>query len=160
MANQSTVYLQGKCKWARLQAPDQWGNWKLNLYPTSDSMATFKELGVKNTVKRDDDGDYIALRRPTQRVVKGKVLGLSPPVIVDKEGNPIEGVGIGNGSDLTVKLDYYSYKSPQGDSGKAIRLAGVRVDNLVPYNPSNDYPEELKKVVGKLNEQPKQQELF
>jgi hypothetical protein len=123
-------------------------------------MAIFKELSVKNTVKRDDDGDYIVFRRPTQRVVKGKVQGLSPPVIVDKEGNPTEGVGIGNGSDVTVKLDYYSYKSPQGDTGKAIRLAGLRVDNLVPYNPNNDYPEELKKAVGKLNEQPKQEELF
>ena len=156
---QKQVYLQGKCKWARLQSPDQWGNWKINLYPTKESMAIFKELNVKNHVKRDDDGDFIALKRPTQKMIKGKVMGYSPPTVVDKDGNPTD-VGIGNGSDVTVKCDYYSYKSPQGDPGNAIRLTGIRIDSLVPYNPSNDYPEELKKAVGTLNEQPKQEELF
>lgn len=154
------VYLQGKAKWARLTTPDQWGNWKMNLYLTSESKETFKGLGVKNILKRDEDGDYIQLRRPTQKVLNGKVIGYAPPTVVDKDGAPAEAVAVGNGSDVTVKLDYYSYKSPQGDPGKAIRLAGVRVDNLVPYNPDKDYTPEQHKAAGKLNEQPKQEDLF
>jgi hypothetical protein len=156
------VYLQGRCKWARLQVPDQWGNWKINLYPTPESLQKFKDLKVKNVLKRDDDGDWIAIRRPSQKIIGGKLQGLAPPVIIDKDGAPTD-AAVGNGSDVTVKCDYYTYKTPQGEPGHAIRLAGIRVDSLVPYTPDKDYPEEpkeLKKVVGKLNEQPKQEDLF
>jgi hypothetical protein len=156
----AAVYLQGKAKWARLATPDQWGNWKVNLYLNDESKGIFNGLGVKNTLKRDEDGDYIVLRRPTQKVVKGKVMGYAPPTVVDKSGAPADGMAIGNGSDITVKLEYYSYKSPQGDQGKAIRLAGVKVDNLVPYSPDKDYTPEQHKAVGELNNQPKQEELF
>jgi len=155
----SSVYLQGKGKWVKVKAPDQWGNWKLNLYLTDESKKTFQDLKVKNYLKRDDDGDYIVVRRPTQKMIKGKIQGLAPPTIVDKDGAPTE-TAIGNGSDITVKCDYYSYKSPTGEPGKAIRLAGVRIDNLVPYTPDKDYPEQLKKDVGELNQQPKQEDLF
>ena len=156
---QKQVYLQGKSKWARLQSPDDWGNWKLNLYLTPESKKTFEDLKVKNHLKRDDDGDFVAIKRPVQKMIKGKVMGLAPPVIVDKDGTPTTEM-IGNGSDVTVKCDYYSYKSPQGEPGNAIRLAGVRIDNLVPYTPAKDYTEADKKAVGALNEQPKQEELF
>ena len=154
----ATIFLQGMAKWARLQAPDQWGNWKINLYLDQANMQKFKDLGVKNKIGRDDDGDFITLRRPLNRVVKGKVIGMAPPVVVDKDGAPMEGVAIGNGSTVTAKCDYYEYKSPQGDPGHAVRLAGLRVDSLIPYTPEKDYPPELKKAVGKLNEQPKPQE--
>ena len=156
---QKHVYLQGKCKWARLQTPDDWGNWKLNLYLTPESKKTFEELKVKNHLKRDDDGDFVAIKRPQSKIIKGRLTGMSPPVVLDKDGGPTTEL-IGNGSDVTVKCDYYSYKTPQGETGNAIRLSSVRIDTLVPYTPSKDYTPELAKAVGKLNEQPKQEELF
>jgi hypothetical protein len=153
------IYLQGIGKWVRVQSPDQWGNWKLNLYLTKESLEIFNGLKVKNKLTRDEEGDWIAIRRPASKVIGGKIQGLAPPLVVDKDGSPTD-VAIGNGSHLTVKCDYYSYKSPQGDAGHAIRLAGIRIDSLVPYQPNKDYPEDLKKAVGKLVDQPKQEDLF
>lgn len=151
-----TVFLQGKAKFARLHLPDQWGNYKITLYLSNASYEKFKELGVKNVVKKDEDGYFITLRRPLQKMMKGKVVGLAPPSTVDKTGIPLRDVMIGNGSDVTVKLAYYSYNTPQGEKGHAIRLEGVRVDNLVPYNPPTDHDPTTYEQVEGLDKQPEQ----
>ena len=154
------IYLQGKAKWCKITAPDPWGNWKITLYPTPESLDKFKALGVKNHLKRDEDGDNVTFRRPSQKIIRGKTVGFSPPLVIDSNGIPLEGVLIGNGSDVTVKLDYYGFKTPIGDTGKAVRLASIRVDNLVPFKPEADYTEDQIKAVAKLREQPQQEELF
>lgn len=59
---------------------------------------------------------------------------LGPPDVVDEYGaewNPE--TLIGNGSDVTVKLDVWI-----GNKATKIRWDGVRVDNLVPYESSEN----------------------
>jgi hypothetical protein len=148
------VFLKGKAKWARVSTPDPWGHFKITLYPDSESISKFKELKVKNTMKRDEDGDYLVLRRPVNKTIRGKVVGFAPPTVVDSAGMPLRDVLIGNGSDVTVKLIYYSYMSPQKEPGFAIRLEAVRVDNLVPFTPKRDFEADEVKAMGTLNEQP------
>lgn len=150
------VYLSGKAKWARVSTPDPWGNFKVTLYPNPESIEKFKGLGVKNVMKRDEDGDFVVLRCPQQKMIRGKIVAFPPPLVVNKEGNPMRDILIGNGSDVTVKIDHYTYKSPFGEAGKAIRLSGIRVDNLVPYTADRDMEADEERQVGKLDEQPEQ----
>jgi len=139
------VYLQGKAKWARLTTPDPWGNWKLTLYLTPDSYNKFIELkneGVKNVVRKDEDGYHVILRRPTSKEIRGKVQGFAPPEVINPDGTPLRDIMIGNGSDVTVKLEVYSHKTPGGGTAKASRLNSVRVDNLIPFELSRDFEED------------------
>lgn len=147
------VYLQGKSKYAKLKRPDDFG-YSVQLYLTPESWTVFKSLGVMNHIKRDEDGDYVVLRRPTQKMIRGKVVAFEPPVVVDKDMKPLVDVLIGNGSDLTCKLDHYEYTSPTKKKGHAIRLVGVKVDNLVPYVSKRDMDKEDYKVVESLESIP------
>lgn len=155
------VYLQGKAKWARLQTPDPWGNWKITLYLTPDSynqMSALKNEGVKNIIKKDEDGYHVTLRRPVNKEMRGKLQGFAPPEVINPDGTPLRDVLIGNGSDVTVKLEVYSHKTPSGGYAKAARLQGVRVDNLVPFELSRDFEPggDQERMVKGLPEQPPQ----
>jgi hypothetical protein len=56
------------------------------------------------------------------------------------DGSPLpSGASIGNGSDVTVLLEVYTHGTPGGGSAVAARLEGVRVDNLIPFEPGRDY---------------------
>jgi len=161
MAKTDYVYLQGKAKWARLQTPDPWGNWKVTLYLNPEGYNTFtqlKEEGVKNTIRKDEDGYHVVLRRPTSKEMRGKVQGFAPPEVINPDGTPLRDVLIGNGSDITVKLEVYSHKTPGGGTAKAARLLGVRVDNLVPFELSRDFEEggDQEKMTKGLPQQPPQ----
>ena len=58
---------------------------------------------------------------------------MGPPNVVDADKQPWDPeVLIGNGSDITVKLDVWV-----GHKAKKIRWDGLRVDNLVEYIPDN-----------------------
>lgn len=152
------VYLQGKAKWARLSHPDPWGNFKITLYLNNESVEKFRALGVKNVLKKDEDGYHVVLRRPQQKMMRGKVVGLAPPTLVDKDGMPMRDIIIGNGSDVTVKLDLYEYYPPGSkEKEKAMRMSGVRVDNLVPYTPAHRDEFDAYNTKG-LDEQPDQEE--
>ena len=151
------IYLKGKAKWAnRLYVPDiEYKKWGLVLYPDVASLEIIRDLqaqGVKNVLKKDDDGYYISLGRPTEKVIRGKVVPFSPPVVLDKEGNATT-VSIGNGSDVTVKIEAYAHGTPGGGKAKAIRLQSVRIDNLVPYAQDSFTAAEVEQTAG-LAEQP------
>jgi hypothetical protein len=153
------LYLKGKAKWAnRLYVPDiEYKKWGLVLYPDHASLEIIRDLqaqGVKNVLKKDDDGYYISLGRPTEKVIRGKVIPFSPPVVLDADGNATT-VSIGNGSDVTVKMEVYSHGTPTGGKAKAMRLQSVRIDNLVPYAQDSFTPEEQELTAG-LAEQPPQ----
>lgn len=152
------VYLQGKAKWARLGRPDEWGNYKINLYLNNESVEKFRNLGTKNVLKKDEDGYFCTLRRPESKLMRGKVVGLAPPTVVDKDGMPMRDVMLGNGSDVTVKLDLYEYYPPGSkEKAKAMRMSGVRVDNLVPYARTDRDEYDAYNVKG-LDDQPAQEE--
>lgn len=164
MANSENVYIKGKSRWSSLYRAETspFGGpacYKQAIYPDSDSLNVLRQLqkeGIKNLEKRDDDGSYFQFRRPVNKEIRGDITALTPPEVLDKDGNPLRETAIGRGSDITVKLEVYSY-TPKGSTKKvkAARLASVRVDNLVPFKKSVDYNEAQTKLVEGLMEQPK-----
>jgi hypothetical protein len=142
MAYTEYEYFQGKAHWAKLNTPDlQFNNWNVKVYLTPDSYDKFMKLrepkggvdGILNEVRQEEDGYSVVFRRPCSKTWLGKETLLPPPIVVDKDGNPFSG-GIGNGSDITVKCERYTYNKPfKKGKGTAIRMMGVRIDNLVPY---------------------------
>jgi hypothetical protein len=108
--------------------------------------------GILNEVKKDEDGYSVMFKRPMEKWGTQ----LTPPQMMDKDGNPWKGELIGNGSDITVKVECYQYKKPfNKGKGRAIRLAAVRVDNLIPFERREMTGEQLRQVKG-LDEQPPQ----
>lgn len=152
-------YVQGKLSWIKVVAPDQmYDCWSITLHPTPESLEKIRDMqaeGLKNVMKKDDDGYFTKFRCPTKRLRKdGTMWTFEPPKVVDKDGAPMDGNVIGNGSDGTVKLEVYQHGTPGGGQAIAARLIGLRIDNLVPFNPDSDYTDEEKKEVEGLRAQP------
>lgn len=168
MANDTrNIYLQGKAKWAKLVTPDtKYGSqWSVVLYPNPESYQTILDLkekkdgldGIMNTIKHDEDGFNIQLKRQTSKTIRGKVVGFAPPEVLESDGTTVlRNALVGNGSDITCKIQYYTYPKPAGGRGSAIRLESVRVDNLVPFEMSKDFDQEQQRQVKGLPEQPPQ----
>ena len=161
------IYLQGKSKWFKHQAPNKFGNWSHDIYLTDESLAKVKELqeakgktdGIKNTLKKDEDGTYVSLSRPQSKTIRGKVVGFAPPEVLGTDNLPLHDMLVGNGSDITTKVEYYTYKKPFGDGrGSAIRWASTRVDNLVPFKTQRDFDPDQESLTRGLNEAPGQPE--
>lgn len=154
-------YVQGKAKWVRIVKPDLAYNcWSIIIYPTPDSLEKIRDWqaeGLKNTLKKDEDGYFVKFRCDVSKKRKdGSVWTFQQPEAVDKDGKPMDGSIVGNGSDVTLKLEKYEHGTPGGGSAIAARLVGVRVDNLVSFNPETDFrPDEKARVEG-LAEQPEQ----
>lgn len=131
------VILRGKAKYARTITPDQFGKWKILLYPDADSLDKVFDLqnrGIKNSIKKDAEGFNINISRPERKEsAKGKVTTYKPPVVKDEAGNDLANVLIGDGSDVSVEIEVYSYPTPTGGRGTACRLNGIKVHTLVPY---------------------------
>lgn len=152
-------YVQGKAKWAKLQQPDEWGKWKIVLYPNPESLEMIRDLqaqGIKNVIKKDEDGYYTTFSRPTSIQAKGKVVGLAPPEVLEADGKTVFKNLIGNGSDVTLKLEVYQHGTPGGGKAKAARLMSIRVDNLVPFEMKRDFDDNQKELVDGLDKQPAQ----
>jgi len=144
------VYLQGKCKWFRPDQPDQWSKWSHVLYPDQPSIDKINKLkentetrqGIKNILSKDDDGYYMRIGRKTKIEPRSGVpIPLRPPEVFDKDGKtPLRGVYVGNGSDITTKIEVYTYNLPaeKGKKGRAIRWESSRIDNLIPYDAPRD----------------------
>lgn len=151
-----SIYFTGKAKWARLITADsEYQKWSMDLYFTPQSLDDFKALKLKTHLKKDDDGYYARLSRPTQKMMRNVMTAFSPPKVFDKDGKPLEGVMIGNGSDVTVKCELYKYTAPGSkEKQNAIRLESVRVDNLVPYEPKKDFDKVTAAAAEGLTDQP------
>lgn len=159
--NTSFHFLKGKLKWAKVTRPNEWGKWTCTIYPDAESLEVARELstqGVKNVIKKDEDGWYIAYHRPTEikSAKTGRIFGLAPVVtqVRTPDGTlvPYEGL-IGNGSDGTIKLEVYG-GTFEGRPYKAARLLGVVVDNLVPYT-TESYDEQQARATKGLEDIPR-----
>lgn len=148
MANSEQVLLRGKLKWVKHIRPDtafEPHKWNLTIYPDDESLLKIKALkkeGMQNHLKMDEDGgQYMQFSRATERKSRGRVEGMRPPNVRDKNGVPIE-VMIGNGSDGVVELETYLHKTQvAGQTKRAARWAGLIVDNLVEFKPEKDDPD-------------------
>lgn len=156
--NLEFYYFQGKASWAKLIAPDiEFKNWNVKVHLTPESYDQFMKLrepqgdvaGILNEVKQDDDGYFVVFKRPTEKRYKDELKLFTPPEVLDSEGKPLRNVFIGNGSDVTVKVECYKYTKPfkQG-RGRAIRLVSVMVDNLIPFERKDFTPEQENAVSG------------
>lgn len=125
------IKFRGKAMWARVHVPDDAFNdlaWRIKLYLTDpDEVTRFNSLGVRNKVNRDAEGDFVNLKRNTTKLSRGRTITFTPPVVTDKNDNPMAET-IENGTDVEVTLEYYTYKAPggTGTEGKAIRLHKVQ----------------------------------
>ena len=165
MANKQYIYLSGKAKWAnKLFAPDlKFKNWSVLLYPNEESYSKILELkkgkddvqGLLNIIKKDEDGYCLTLKRPTEKLIRGKMIGYAPPLVLNADNSPFnpQGPQLGNGSDITCKIEYYEYAKPAGGRGSAIRLESVRVDNLVPFK-KDDFSKADAQQASGLTDQP------
>lgn len=150
-------YFDGKAKWVKAITPDpKFKTWNYQHYPTDESLSKFKKLqeeGVLTTLKKDDDGYYFQLKRPTSKVMRGELVAFAPPKILDKDGNVLDGV-VGNGSDVTSKVQVYQYNKPSGGKGKAIRWEAMKVLNLIPFKAVDFEDAESVQQVSGLTEHP------
>lgn len=162
------VYLSGKTKWFRPHAPNQYHKYEHILYLNGEELEKFRKLqdstpqvqGIKNTLKKDDDGYYVRLTRPASKEIKGKIVGFNPPLVYMADGTtPLVGVNVGNGSDVTTKLEKYRYPIPaqSGKYGTALRWLSSRIDTLVPFDGNRgQIPEHEEYATAGLKDQPKQ----
>jgi hypothetical protein len=152
------LFLKGKGKWIRARQIDQYGSWSMVLYPDAESLKIIKQLidkGLKNTLRKDQDGENMSFKRLPSKVIRGKLVPFANPDILNKDGEPWD-IQPGNGSDVTMKISVYEYKSPMGAKGIAARWESVRIDNLVPFESSRDYDERQQIQIEGLKEQPPQ----
>lgn len=157
-----TEYVQGKLKFVRVVQPDvMYDCWSTKIYPTAESLEKIRMWqgqGMKNVLKMDEEEGnawITTFRCPTKRLRKdGTMWTFEAPQVVDKDGAPMDGRLIGDGSDGTLKLEVYEHGTPGGGKAIAARLVGLRVDVLVPFNPDSDYTDKEKKEVEGLRAQP------
>jgi hypothetical protein len=157
MAKTEFLFIKGKTKWFRHTTPDPWGNWKHQLWPDNDGLELVRLLqtqGLKNVLKKDEDGWFTTFRRPQQKMMRGKVVGFAPPEVLDAQGNPLRDILVGNGSDVTTKLAVYEHGTPGGGKAKAARWEASRVDNLVPFEKDRDFEPDQEKQIRNLEDQP------
>jgi hypothetical protein len=131
---QKTILLAGKCKWAKLYKPESEydkskASWRVDLYPDESSWNLFDSSGLQLKKKQDKDGGkFIQLRRPTKKLIKDKIVEMSPPVVINSKLEPFSDP-IGNGSTVTCKVIVYDTSK-----GKGHTLESVRIDSLVEYD--------------------------
>lgn len=146
--SETPVFLKGICKWVKHLAPDfQFepdGKWSMVLYLEGEELDKARELqsqGIKNVIKKDDDGWYITLSRKCSYEIRGKKVGREPPRVFTIEPNGITESPVlemvGNGTTGTAKCMLWGSKN---FPGKNLRWEALRVDNLVPYS-QVDYPD-------------------
>lgn len=122
----TTAYFTGEASWARFKEPDKFGKYSVTLALDFKQFKEMKDLGLKNGGKPSDDGKMlVTFRRPQE---KGK------PSVSNADGTECTEL-VGNGSNLTVKIEIETFESKK--HGKVTRsdMVAVKVNNLVVYNP-------------------------
>ena len=150
--------LRGKVKWCKIKTPNKFGRWSLDLYPDDASLAKIKKLqekpGIKNVLKKDEDGYFMTFIRDPQKLMRGKMVMFPPIQVLDKDDRPTD-VAIGNNSDCDVVLQVYAWGGSNNIApGKGARLHALKVWNLVPFEIKNDFTDEERKQVSGLLDQP------
>lgn len=153
------VFIQGKVKWFRPKVPNKWNKWSTQIHPNDKGLEVIRELqsqGIKNQLKKDEDGYYASFSRPvTKETSTGRILSFTPVEVFDSDGKPYDG-NVGNGSDVTLKVEVYSHPTPGGGKAKAVRWHSARIDNLIPFETDRDLNEYEKDASKGLSEQPEQ----
>ena len=132
----ATYYLTGTARYAKVrenQLDVKYKKWSIDLNPDDESYQLFLDSGSRLKVKEDEEGNkWITFNRKKEMVKRdGEVVEFGPPVVAWGVDEPGDFNGhIGNGSKVTVKVEVYD-----SAAGKGTRLEGVRIEELVEYNP-------------------------
>lgn len=152
------VYVQGKAKWFKADRVNKFGKWSHDLYLDAESYNTMKAIKAlvgapKNIIRKDDDGYVMTFSRdPSNKWSKD-----APRVFQADGTTPLIGTPVGNGSDITTKLEHYWWANKTGFGySSALRWVSSKVDNLVAYEPDKDFDDETRRAAKGLNEQPEQ----
>lgn len=164
MANEFQFW-SGKADWCFVDRLDNFGRYSVRLYPDTNAyneIMKLKQEGLQNVIKKDDNGYYLNVSRPPEiKMRNGATIALSAPELLDADGKtPIRGTMIGNGSDVTIKVEIRRYKTLQKKDALSARMVSVRVDNLVPVEPKRDFPPALAKAVAGLDTAPRSEMPF
>lgn len=138
-------FFTGKCKWAKLDKPDEkYNKYAIDLYLDSETEKAFYDTGLSLRVKSDEEGKFVTFSRGIDRLLEG--MEEKPKKLIrtgEEDGKPVyepfEDL-IGNGSIVTVKVDVYKLKSRPGNGH---RLEAVAVEDLVVFKgtlPASDLP--------------------
>lgn len=164
---ETSVTLQGKGQFTKLVTLNKYGKWSTRLFLDQASLEKFRDLrekdGILTHLKKDENNQYyVDLGRPFSKEYKArdgsiKKINFTAPIVLQRDGQtPFVG-DIGDGSDLSVELEVYPYTVPgTGKKGKAIRLASVRVDNLVPFVYKTSLSERQLDNLENINKTPPQ----
>ena len=162
------ITVTGTAAWAQVYQPDTFMNatkWKIDIFPENeDEWSKITKAGIQKKRKMNSNpdngplGDYIQFTRDAMKVMKGKIIHFTGPVITDEDGtvivdfvnketgkrvysyeesqkNDIERRGkpvlIGNGSKVKVTIAVYDTIK-----GKGQRLESVQILDLVEYQGS------------------------
>ena len=167
--------IKGFIKWAKPYEPDEYlgaKRWIVNFYPADAvQMERLIKSGLTLKIGKDEDGEFVKLRRPVKKEIGENIVIFAPPRItgevevdyVDQDGNPITSYNKGDGKEiirrgekiplgnLTECIINYSVYSTQKGNGH--RWEGLRVTKLVEFEERVDEPEsEETKVEPKKEE--------
>jgi hypothetical protein len=129
---------KGKTKWCKVrdfQKDPEYDNYQVPLYMTDESWEDFRKSGLRLVPKKDDDGTFVTFKRKHSEFNnfrKEEQINGPPKVFLLKDGEyvPYDEGHVGNGSEITVKVEVYDTKKGAGH-----RLVSIGVDSLVEYNP-------------------------
>lgn len=129
-----TYYFSGEVMYPKLVTPDtkfnEQGIYCLDLFMDNDSWEKFEKSGAQLKVRDRDGRKFITFKRPAKKLIKGDVVDLGPPDVLNNDNSPFDMSKslVGNGSKVTVKVNIYDTMK-----GKGHTLEAVRVDYLVAY---------------------------
>lgn len=135
-----TFKVHGVVRWASVQKPkkkyksDDEFEYSIDICPSSkEQLNIFKQSGVRNKPKVDDDGNiWFTLKRPYTVTVRGEVVTLHKPAVLNEDGSVNEAL-VGNGSTCTVKFSTFDFK----DGTKGSQLEAVMIHDLVKFEGNN-----------------------
>jgi hypothetical protein len=122
MSNENTV-VKGTAYWAQLDQINQYsGKYQVDVSNLSaNAVEALQERGISVKNKGDDRGFFITC--------KSKF----PIEAADKTGESLQGVKIGNGSEITAVISSYEWTSPQGRKGVSPNLKKLVITDLKIY---------------------------
>jgi hypothetical protein len=149
------IDVKGKIKFIHAVNFNKYDKWSVTLTPDQPSLEIIRDLqakGIKNVMKKDDDGYYIQFSREPTKLIRGKVVAFAAPKVFDDKGVLMDGSKVGRGSDATIRLEVYPHGTPNGGKSHAARWDSIRIDNLIVWDPDVDMPpseaEEAKDLIN------------
>jgi len=125
---EGTYYMTGVAYWAKVHKPDEkFNKFTLDFYPDDKSWKVYKATGLQLKERESEHGTYIKLGVAAARLTKTGEVKKATVTVLDEDNNPTK-EDIGNGSEVTVKIEVFDTAKGPGH-----RLIAVRADKLVAY---------------------------